>query len=228
MSQEANTAWRIVIVEDDEQTRLSLQERIGLADDMDVIVSAGTLAEGREAIKAQPDVLLVDLGLPDGSGQQLIEETTAYAPRTEIMVITVFGDEQNVVSAIQAGASGYLLKDSEGPDMASAIRELVAGGSPITPAIARHILKRFNSDRRQPKTDASSSQSLLTDREIEVLDLVVRGYSNNEIGSLLQVSYHTVTSHIKNIYKKLAVGSRTEAIYEANQLGLLSPERKTP
>jgi DNA-binding NarL/FixJ family response regulator len=146
----------------------------------------------------------------------------------EILVITVFGDERHVVSAIEAGAAGYLLKDAHPTAVADAIFQLLEGGSPITPIIARHVLKRFKVglEPAATKGDAAPASEIvhkvhLTPRETEVLNLVSRGYSNNEIADLLKMSFHTVTSHIKHIYVKLSVRSRSEAVFEAAQMGIL-------
>jgi DNA-binding NarL/FixJ family response regulator len=135
------------------------------------------------------------------------------------MVITVFGDESHVVTAIEAGATGYLLKDSPSERIGQAVLELVGGGSPISPAIARHLLKRFRP--ANPGTTAAVALPGLTDREHEVLALLVKGFTYAEIGDLLSISAHTVTSHVKNLYRKLEVRSRAEAVYEALTLGLV-------
>lgn len=236
---------KLLIVEDDPQTRQALADCVADRDDMTVLALAGSVAEGLAGLGQGPDVVLVDLGLPDGSGEAVIRAAAARTPAPEVMVITVFGDERHVVSAIEAGASGYLLKDSDPATMVAAITDLVAGGSPITPVIARHILTRF---KAAPGTAASESGARrsgtaggpsagegtpavpddtpqLTPRETEVLQLVARGYSNNEISGLLELSFHTVTSHIKHIYRKLSVRSRSEAVFEASQLGIIELQR---
>ncbi|MGB1110908.1 MAG: LuxR C-terminal-related transcriptional regulator, partial [Gammaproteobacteria bacterium] len=137
---------------------------------------------------------------------------------TEAMVITVFGDEKHVVDALAAGAGGYLLKDDSFTEIGAAIEQLLAGGAPISPAIARHLLKRF-----QPKPEPALPERL-TNREQEILKSIAKGYTAKEIAELEGVTYYTVTTHVKNIYRKLAVNSRTEAIFEAIQLGLIQPQ----
>src|SRR5436189_260699 len=131
----------IFVVEDDELTRKSLVHRITEADaNLRVTVAVGTCADIRIALAAsQPDVLLVDLGLPDGDGLEVIRETAQRYGSVLIMVITVFGDELRVIAAIKAGAAGYLLKDDAAIGIGAAIRQLLAGGSPISPSIARHL-----------------------------------------------------------------------------------------
>jgi DNA-binding NarL/FixJ family response regulator len=168
---------------------------------------------------APPDVLLADLQLPDGSGIDVIRWLRQHAPAAEAMVISVFGDESHVVAAIEAGATGYLLKDASAEEIADGIRRLIEGESPISSAIARHLLRRF-----QPAPAAVSERvSPLTQREGEVLQLIAKGLSYQRIADTLTMSPHTVTTHIKQIYRKLAVNSRGEAVFEAMQLGLLAP-----
>ena len=213
----------ILLVEDDEVTRSRLAEAIRAHPELDLVGDAGSLAAARaEITRRPPDVLLVDLGLPDGSGVDLIRELKRNSPATEAMVITVFGDEQHVVAAIEAGATGYILKDGSSQYVANSILELVHGGAPISPAIARHLLRRF----REPAPPARAPDAPeLTGREREVLDLLVKGFTFAEIGDLLAISGHTVTTHVKHIYRKLEVRSRAEAVYEAMQLGLVEEKR---
>lgn len=204
---------RVLIVEDDPAMRARLTEAIAAEDDLEVFGTAGSLEEaGAELEKGSPDVLITDLGLPDGSGVELIHRVAGGGGLC--MVVTVFGDEKNVLRAISAGASSYLLKDTPTADLAPAVRQLLAGGSPISPSIARHILRRFQGAK--PTADV-----VLTEREAEVLRLIAKGFTYAEIADLLDLSSHTVTSHVRKIYRKLSVGSRGEAVYEAVQLGLL-------
>lgn len=208
-------AASVFIVEDDERTRSHLSRVVDALPDLRVSGSAASLAEARAMMAAHtPDVLLTDLGLPDGSGIELIEEVLAKSSETLAMVITVFGDERNVLRSIEAGASGYLLKDGTVEDIGDAIAQLLEGGSPISPSIARHLLRRFQK-RKKPE------QPSLTNRETEVLKLIAKGFSFPEIAELLSISAHTVTTHVRKMYKKLQVSSRGEAVYEALQLGLI-------
>lgn len=217
------SACSVLIVEDDPATRQHLARAIEQHSQLILAAAVGTCAEARSAVRAlAPHVLLVDLGLPDGDGVELIREVTESGAVADVMVITVFGDEKHVLSALQAGATGYLLKDSPLQDIGDAVIQLVAGGSPISPSIARYLLKRFRrQDHEQPaKTDAG----VLTEREHEVLNLIVKGFSYKEIAGLLGMSPHTVPSHIKNLYRKLDVRSRGEAVFEAVQTGLVRLE----
>jgi DNA-binding NarL/FixJ family response regulator len=171
--------------------------------------------------RAAPDVLLTDLGLPDGHGTELIRETRSAHPHTRIMVITVFGDESNVVEAIRAGASGYLLKDASEREIGRSIMDLIAGGSPISPAVARYLLKLWQPAPVTPRPAAKIVEEL-SGREIEVLQLIADGCSYAEIGQKLFISINTVGTHIKHIYDKLAVSSRGKAVREASLMGLLA------
>lgn len=171
----------------------------------------------------KPDVLLVDLGLPDTSGIEVIRHASQTLPKCECMVVTVFGDEEHVLASIEAGAAGYLLKDASEENFLAGIRELIAGGSPISPIIARRLLKRFQSESIGPAaaTADGKSEVALSEREKEILLLASKGFNYPEMGKLMGISPHTVTSHVKKIYRKLAVHSRGEAVFEANRMGLI-------
>lgn len=211
---------RVMIVEDD-PVFLNRFCKIITADaefELFAAVSTGTAA--RESLaRAAPDVLLIDLGLPDLSGTQIIREAAVRHPRIDIMVVTVFGDEEHVLASIEAGATGYLLKDSLPQEFLGTIRQLRAGGSPISPGIARHLLNRL-----RPRSFASpqcAERDTLSARETEVLSLIAKGFSFAELARLLKISPHTVTTYVKKIYQKLAVHSRGEAVYEASRRGLI-------
>jgi DNA-binding NarL/FixJ family response regulator len=212
------TKLNVFIVEDDAVTRESLRARIEAHPRLRVGATSGTAAEGVAALAARPDVLLVDLGLPDGNGIDVIRAALRRYPDLPIMVITVFGNEKRVIAAIQAGAAGYLLKDDPTHEIGAAIELLMQGGSPISPAIARHLIRHFQ-EHGEPLPAAP--RETLTTRELEVLALATKGFSYAEIAQLLGLSTNTVASYTKHIYEKLAVGSRSEAIYEASRLGLL-------
>lgn len=196
-------------------------ELIRSAPDMQMLWTAATIAQALTALQTgTPDVLLVDLGLPDGSGLDVIDNVKQRDPACEIMVVSVFGDEDNVLAAIEAGASGYLLKDMLAEPFLTAIRELRAGGSPISPSIARILLARARPAR--PVDHAANSEGIdLGDREAQILGLVAKGFNFGEIGRLLGISTNTVKTHIYRIYRKLSVHSRGEAVFEAKKLGLL-------
>jgi len=217
----------VMVVEDDTQFLNRFCRIIAADPALELFAAVGSLAAALQVVRERaPDVLVTDLGLPDGSGIELIRETARLHPATDIMVITVFGDEQHVLQSIEAGATGYIIKDSLPEEFVGLIKQLVDGGSPISPVIARQLLKRFKGApagtpalATQPAMPAEDAG--LSPRESEVLSLIAKGFSFGEIAKLLGVSQHTITTHVKKIYQKLVVHSRGEAVYEAGKMGLL-------
>ena len=180
-----------------------------------VAATAATAAQGAALIDADGyDVLLCDLGLPDGDGIDLIRRSAKRSPEADILVITLFAEQRKVVDCIRAGARGYLLKDMEASTCIEAIREIRRGGSPISPVIARHVLMHI-------RPDAVEGDVALSDREHEILNMMARGFSKRECGDLLGLSINTISTHVKNIYRKLEVNSRAEAVFEASHQGML-------
>jgi len=231
-------AIHVAIVEDDPDFRNALRTVVTATADMQVADVATTRAEGLAMLQGPPaDVLLVDLGLPDGSGIDVIQAAVALWPSCNIMVSTNFGDETHVMRSIEAGAAGYLLKDSSPAKMLDEIRSLASGGSPISPIIARQVLARFRTIRTDngdnpappqattnangPAAATSAAPTPLSAREKEVLDYITKGFNTGEIAALMDLSHFTVRTFVRRIYSKLKVTSKTEAIYEARTLGLL-------
>lgn len=226
------TRIRVMLVEDDVAFQRMVADALAQTADIELSTVAFTRAQAMQVLDATdraPDVLLVDLGLPDGSGLDIIALANARWPGCGIMVSTAFGDEMHVMRSLEAGASGYLLKDSGPERIAAEIRSLHAGGSPISPLIARQILKRFREHEhpdaaapaRHPAARPEASRPSLSAREREVLEYMTKGFTSDEIAHLLAVSRHTVLTFVRRIYRKLEVTSKTEAIYEARQHGLL-------
>ncbi|RUL78795.1 response regulator [Dyella choica] len=216
----------VAIVEDDLGFSRALTEAIEGAQDIRLAATAGTRAEGLKLLQGAPtDVLLVDLGLPDGPGIDVIKAAVQQWSSCSIMVSTNFGDETHVIRSIEAGASGYLLKDSSSARIVDEIRSLASGGSPISPIIARQVLVRFRQigvrETGRPTTPDEAPQ-LLSAREKELLELITKGFMTNEIAKLMELSPYTVRSFVRRIYTKLKVTSKAEAIYEARSLGLLT------
>jgi DNA-binding NarL/FixJ family response regulator len=217
----------VLIVEDEPEFLRRFTKAVQSDADLHLLAAA---CDGAMAVAAldtsAPDVMLVDLGLPDIDGVQLIRHAVERHPGLDVLVVTVFGDDQHVLASIEAGATGYLLKDTPIERIVASIREIRAGGSPISPTIARKVLNRF---RTQPAAAAAHAGSAaapgdtspLSAREIDILRLVSKGLSCAEVGEHLSISTHTVVTHVKNIYRKLAVHSRAEAVFEASQMGLL-------
>jgi DNA-binding NarL/FixJ family response regulator len=221
--------WHVLIVEDDPQTREFFAATISRCDQLALAACVGSVAEAKVCLDDAArtvDVVLTDLGLPDGSGLEVIRHAAEREPPCETLVISMFGDEENVLASIEAGALGYIHKDSTPADIAQTIVEMKNGGSPISPMIARRVLSQYRSARDsalpRPRAAAPPGRAL-SPREQEVLELIARGFSYSDIARLQSVSVHTVQTHIKNLYSKLAVNSKSEAVYEATQLGLLTP-----
>lgn len=217
---------RVIIVEDDLRTRDNLSLAVRASAGFSLQAAFDTAHPAIAWIQEnQVDVLLTDLGLPDASGIEVIRACAARWPDSDIMVITMFGDERNVLSSIEAGATGYILKDNDQLDVTRAMQDLCSGGSPMSPLIARKVLERAltHKARAQPLIEAHPENTVvnLTKRESDTLDLIARGYTYEEVARLLHVSLSTVQTHIRGIYSKLAVHSRGEAVFEAHKLGLL-------
>lgn len=212
---------RIFILEDDVPTRESLQRRITSDTRYAVAGAVGTIAEATKMLAlVGVDVLLVDLQLPDGNATGLINDHTNARPDVPVLVISVFGDEQRVIGAIEAGARGYLLKDDSGEELVESIQRVRNGESPISPAIARHLIQRFQpAVAKMPETE--SPEQALSEREMEVLRLASKGLTYQETANALGVTVNTIGTYTRRIYTKLAVSSRAQALFEARQLGLM-------
>lgn len=217
----------LLIVDDEPlmQRRLTaILTSLGYSDD--ALLFAGSLSEARAIRATQPcAIALVDIGLPDGSGIELIREWHEADPALPIVVISTWSTGPTIVGALQAGATGYLLKERDDIEIALSIRSVLRGGAPIDPFVARHILETTvhaapASAGLLPSRNGAPPVRL-SRREIEILGIVSKGLTNREISELLSLSRLTVECHIKNIYKKLAVRSRTQAVFEARAHGLL-------
>lgn len=219
-----NSAITVVLVEDDPPTRDFLAASLAAGEDITLAAAVGTLAEARAALeRARPDVLVTDLNLPDGWGGDLIREVRRSRPQVEIMVISVLGDEASVMKAVRAGASGYILKDARPIDLIESVRDLMAGRSPISASIARHIIRQAHAAPPAPAADAQDAPPAptLTPREMDILWGIAKGFTYNDIAERLGISRQTVPSHIKNIYRKLEVNSRSEAVFAAVEMKLI-------
>jgi DNA-binding NarL/FixJ family response regulator len=218
---------RVAVIEDEQSFSAALAQAIDGAADMEMLGCAATLADGMRLLQGPPaDVMLVDLGLPDGSGIDFIRSTRQAWPACDIMVFSVFGDETSVLQSIEAGAKGYLLKDCAPARMVEEIRSLCAGGSPISPRIARHVLMRLaKGDVQTPDVERSSPAqiegSALSVREVEVLNHITKGYTYEEIAQKMAISRHTVLTFVRRIYAKFEVNSKIEAINKARSRGLV-------
>ncbi len=227
----------IGLVEDDPEILGFLSEALRPHGDLVLAFAASSVVQAREALQGQGvDVVVVDLGLPDGSGVDVIHQVRASWPRCEVLVSTQFGDEASVLAAFEAGATGYLLKQRSATQIADDIRQLHAGGSPISPMIARKLLQRLlpgqegaglpSVDAVVPAASAASRREraepvLLSAREQQALELLAKGFTADEIAQLMDVSRNTVLTYVRRTYRKLDVSSKAEAIFEARQVGLV-------
>jgi DNA-binding NarL/FixJ family response regulator len=212
---------RTAIIEDDPALRKMIVSLLQADPDYAVVAE---FAEGGAAIAAIPqmalDIALVDIGLPDISGIEVIRELKALCPACNVLVVTTFGDEKTVTSALEAGADGYLLKGIALEELKRDLHALQDGGSPLSPMIARKLLNRLQTKAVVDKSDAGGETSL-TPREHEILEMIAKGFSYAETSKICSISTATVHSHLKRIYRKLEVHSKTEAVYEARRRSLI-------
>lgn len=225
---------KVVVVEDQPQI---LRNQLKILQESTEIEVIGTALSGEAALelleKKQPDVILQDLGLPRMTGIEVTREVKRRWPQVEVLVFTIFDEEEKVIEAVKAGASGYLLKGAPADRLIDAIREVKAGGSVIQPNLARRLLRHFH----VPETEGAAAEPYkpplppgnreepatrpLTEREIEILRLIAKGLSNNEAARVLTLSRATVRTHLEHIYEKLEVTNRVEAVTEGLRKGLI-------
>ena len=223
---------KVVVVEDQPQILKNQLKILGESPDIEVI---GTALSGEAALelleKKQPDVILQDLGLPRMTGIEVTREVKKKWPSVEVLVFTIFDEEEKVIDAVKAGASGYLLKGASSEKVIDAIKEVKAGGSVIQPNLARRLLKHFHVPEEgaapeparplPPGNREEPPMRPLTEREIEILRLIAKGLSNNEAARVLTLSRATVRTHLEHIYEKLEVTNRVEAVTEGLRKGLI-------
>lgn len=214
---------RIYLIEDDPTILQFVQQALLLRPQWRLLGQAGSLAEARQhALLSDANVFLVDLGLPDGRGEEVLRLLARHQRDAELLVFTVFGEESRLVGALEAGATGYVLKGCSAAELIAAIEQIRDGGAPISPLLARLLLKQFRSEQDSlPGQTPVSDEVMLSERETDVLKLVAKGYVNKEIAMKLGISPATVGTHIKNLYRKLAVHSRVQVVRAAQERGLL-------
>ncbi|MDR0258927.1 MAG: response regulator transcription factor [Comamonas sp.] len=222
----------VLVVEDEPLLQERLRQVLKqLGYENDALIVTSTLAEARAVVAEGPvGLALVDLRLPDGNGQSLIEELRAEDPGLGILVVSAWSSEELILSALRAGATGYVLKQRDDFEVMLSIRSVLRGGAPIDPFIARRILQLLPMRAPKPADSAAPAATAthggepdvgLTPREAEILRLVADGMSNREIADEVHLSRHTVESHVKRIYRKLAVSSRMMAVREARARGMI-------
>ena len=215
---------RVVIADDHELYRRGMSVVVELDGSARVVGEASNGAEAVEACaKLHPDVVLMDVRMPGVGGIEACRRISAAAPGTRILMLTMSDDESDLFEAIKAGASGYLLKDLPGEEVAEAIRKVHDGQAIIPPSMASTLLKEFSRLSRD-NGGASSPDTRLTDREVEVLRLVARGLANREIADELVISENTVKNHVRNILEKLHLHSRVEAAVYAHRQHLIATD----
>ena len=229
------TGIKVLIVEDQPKilkNQLKLLERF---DELDIVGSAMSGEAALEEVEScHPDVLLCDLGLPQMNGIEVTRRVKAKYPKMEILIFTIFDEEDKVLEAIKAGASGYLLKGASAVRIVESIKDVHAGGSVIQPNLARSLLRHFQmpedgpAPKEQSQALAQATGTLqvevtrpLTARELEVLQIIAKGLSNNECAQVLKLSKATIRTHLEHIYQKLDVGNRVEAVTEGLRQGLI-------
>jgi DNA-binding NarL/FixJ family response regulator len=203
---------RILIVDDHSMVRMGMAGLLAMEADMEVVAQAEDLEQAVAAFnRHKPDVTLMDVRMPGGSGLEALANILAIDPAARVLMLSTYDLEEPILAAHNAGAAGYLLKSVRGSELAKAIRQVLAGGQSFPPALRDHLAAR-------------GSTKPLTAREIEVLDLVRRGLSNREIGTALGISENTAKYHIKALLAKLEVADRAEAVAAAYERGLLQVE----
>jgi DNA-binding NarL/FixJ family response regulator len=209
---------RVLIADDHPLFRKGMRTLLSSMPDVLIAGEATTGAEAVEqALELKPDLVLMDLQMPEGGGLEATRRITAADPRVHILVVTLFEDDDSVFAALQAGARGYILKDADEEEMMRAIRAIGEGEAIFSPAIAARLMDYFASGR--PSTSAAVFPEL-TERERQVLQHIARGESNAAIAQELSISLKTVRNHVSNIYNKLQVADRAQAAIRAREAGL--------
>jgi NarL family two-component system response regulator LiaR len=214
---------RVMLAEDHVVVREGTREIIQHEDDMEVVGEAG---DGEEAVvlapRVKPDVIIMDVNMPKLNGIEATKQIKAIMPKVAVLVLTAYDNDQYVSALLEAGAAGYLLKNIKGRELIEAVRAVNAGESVLHPKIARKVLNRFAIYGTKP--EGEPIVNILSERELEVLKLAAKGLSNRDIAEQLFLSIRTVQAHLGNIFNKLDVGSRTEAILYGLKKGWFSVE----
>ena len=206
-------AIKVSIVEDNEQLRTTLAKMISRSEGFECLGQHPSAEVGLEAIpKEKPDVVLMDINLPGINGVECVRKLKQILPNTQVVMLTAYEDTENIFNSLAAGAAGYLLKRSKSQEILDAVRDVLAGGSPMSTHIARKVVQSFQS---RPAAAPSEPEAELSPREQEVLNLLSQGFMYKEISDKLGISFETVRTYIRRIYEKLHVRTRTEAVAKA-------------
>lgn len=215
---------RIIIVEDDERLRTYALGALAGSDALEVVGDAGSLATGLPLVDLMPDLALLDLGLPDGSGISVIEAIRDKVPNCKVLVFTVFEDKASVLNTLKAGADGYILKDTSAEMILAHVQATLAGETPISPRAASHLLSLVR-DEPVAEEPAEPGAPHLSPRERELLEYLARGLSRKEAARIMNLSPYTVAEYVQGIYRKLQVKSRGEAVFEAIQAKIIRMDK---
>jgi len=210
---------QIFIVEDDAAVRAHLSGLISQTEGLELLGAIGCVADYETVDPTKIDLALLDIGLPDGSGLDLLKRIKSARPDARTLVFTVFGDKASVIKAFEAGADGFILKDSDQDEMANAIKAVLDGGAPISARAAAFLLKQYRTTGIG--MTASENRPKLSPRELELLQYLARGFSYKESARKMSISPSTISEYASSLYRKLAVNSRSEAVFEAVQNGIL-------
>lgn len=211
---------KVVIADDHELFREGTRNLINQEQDMEVV---GEASNGEEAVglvtRLRPNVTLMDIAMPGVNGIEATRQIKARQPAVAVLILTAYDNDQYILALLEAGAAGYLLKNVRGSDLVDAIRSVHAGEAVLHPAIARKVLNRFGTSEQKPGGRIQPVE--LSEREMEILKLASKGMSNRDIAGNLYLSRRTVQAHLGNIFRKMDVGSRTEAVLQALRKGWL-------
>ena len=208
----------VIILENDDVMRASISELVDSIDSLDLQGSSATIEGGLALLENKPDFALVDLVLDDGLAYDFISKAVNEY-ETKVLIVSVLGDESSVISAIQAGADGYIKKDATSAELTQAISSILRGESPMSPTIARHLLRRVK-EQEEPEPEVEP-QTRLSQREQQVLEALAYGLNYKEVARKYDLSHHTVAKYIKTIYRKLSVNSRAQAVVEGVRSGII-------
>jgi DNA-binding NarL/FixJ family response regulator len=215
----------VYVVEDEPNLRDDFCRAVSQTAGLQLVGSTGSAREAQRLLQSGPmlDVLLVDLGLPDGDGLDVIRTLRQHLPQAKALVLSVFQDDSHVLTALSAGAQGYLLKDATDAELLHAITDVAHGDAPLSPQVARHLLRAFEGRLAEPATSSPAIEPVvkerLTPREAEILTLVSLGHSGQQVAGRLGLSHHTVYTHLRNCHSKLEARNRQQAIHRARASG---------
>lgn len=212
----------VLIVEDDPRLRARLVESLSGSGMVAEVLACGTLAEASDLLaQRNPRVVLLDVGLPDGNGLELLASRRDADNSAKFIVLSGFSDEATILSAIQLGAAGYLLKQDSSANILQALSSIMQGVPPLSPSVAQCIMQHIRDESLHPDAPASTPAMQLPPRLQHTLSLLARGLTYQDIADQMQITFHTVSSYTQEIYNKLAVNSRAEAVYKAQQMNII-------